>query len=79
MERDISALVEAIRQARAELESLRDPLRNATPSRTVERLSGVLESKELDAALANLQAQESPSLAPDRPVDLRVPYPWRSH
>ena len=79
MKHDISALVEAVRKARAELESLRDPRRNATPSRAVERLTGVLESKELNTALANLQGQESPSIAPERSVDFRVPYPWRSH
>jgi hypothetical protein len=79
MQRDVSALVEAIRQARAELESLRDPRRNATPSRAVERLAGLLESKELDNALSNLRAQESPSIAPERAIDLRVPYPWRSY
>ena len=58
---------------------LRDPRRNATPSRAVERLAGLLESKELDNALSNLRAQESPSIAPERAIDLRVPYPWRSY
>lgn len=80
MQRDIFALVEAVRQARSELEGLRDPQRQTTAERTIRRLSHLLESKELDEALVRLQGEEeSPSIAPTENVDLRVPYPWRSH
>lgn len=78
MQHDIFALLETIRLARAELEGLRDPKRQTTAERAVRRLSALLESKEIDEALARLQYDESPSIAPTD-VDLRVPYPWRSH
>ncbi len=78
MKRDVSALVEALRLARSELKGLRDPQRQSTPERTVRRLSNVLESKDLDEAISRLQNETSPPIAPEN-VDLRVPYPWRSH
>lgn len=80
MQRDIFAVLEAVRQARSELEGLRDPQRQTTAERTVRRLSRVLEDKELDEAIARLLGEEdSPPIAPAENVDLRVPYPWRSH
>lgn len=83
MQRDISALLEAVRLARSELEGLRDPQRQTTAERTVRRLSQLLENKELDEAITRLrteilQAEDAPSIAPEA-LDLRVPYPWRSH
>lgn len=79
MERDIFTLLEAVRLARAELEGLRDPQRQTTAQRAVKRLSELLEGKEIDEALARLQTEDAPSIAPTENVDLRVPYPWRSH
>ncbi len=83
MQRDIFALLEAVRLARSELEGLRDPKRQTTAERTIRRLSHLLESKELDEAVTrlqnDLQTEDAPSIAPADPVDLRVPYPWRSH
>ncbi len=80
MQREISALLEAVRRARTELEGLRDPQRQLTAERAVRRLSDLLETKELDQAMSRLQTEdESPSIAPAQNVDLRVPYPWRSH
>ncbi len=79
MERDIFTILEAVRLARAELEGLRDPQRQTTAQRAVRRLSELLEGKEVDEALARLQTEDAPSIAPGDNVDLRVPYPWRSH
>ena len=80
MQRDIFALVEALRLARSELEGMRDPKRQTTAERTIRRLSHLLENKALDEAIERLQGEEeSPPLAPNENVDLRVPYPWRSH
>ena len=79
MERDIFTILEAVRLARAELEGLRDPKRQTTAQRAVKRLSELLESKELDEALARLHTEDAPSIAPTENVDLRVPSPWRSH
>lgn len=79
MERDIFTLIEAVRLARSELEGLRDPQRQTTAQRAVRRLSELLESKELDEAMARLHTEDAPSIAPTDNVDLRVPYPWRSH
>jgi len=80
MQREIYALVEAVRQARTELEGMRDPQRQLTAERALRRLSRLLESKELDQAMSRLQTEEdSPPIAPSENVDLRVPYPWRSH
>ena len=80
MQREVFALLEVVRLARTELEGLRDPQRQLTAERAVRRLSRLLESKELDQALSRLQTEEeSPPIAPTENVDLRVPYPWRSH
>lgn len=79
MERDVAALVEALRRARSELKGLRDPQRQMTPGRAVKRLSSLLEDKELDDALSRLQADDAPSISPAENLDLRVPYPWRAH
>lgn len=79
MERDIFTILEAVRLARAELEGLRDPQRQTTAQRAVRRLSEILESREIEAALSRLQTEDAPSIAPTDNVDLRVPYPWRSH
>ncbi len=79
MERDIFTILEAVRLARAELEGLRDPQRQTTAQRAVRRLSELLESREVENALSRLQTEDAPSIAPTDNVDLRVPYPWRSH
>ena len=46
----------------------------------VKRLSELLESKDVNEALAALTpVDDAPSMKSDPPVDLRVPYPWRKH
>ena len=72
MERDIAILLEAVRAARSELDGLRDPQRNTTSERAIRRLSMMLESREVEDALARLTTEDSPSIAPSDPVDLRA-------
>ena len=84
MKDHLIALVEAVRLARIEIECSRDPDCRATSEWTVNRLSELLESMEVSAAMAALvphEDHESRSVIPeDRPpLDLRVPYCWRSH
>lgn len=72
-------LAEAVRLARRELES-RDASQPASADATIRRLSELLERDDVNDALAALDpVQDAPSMKSDPPVDLRVPYPWRSH
>jgi hypothetical protein len=83
MKDQLVALVEAVRLARLEIECYRDPTCSAPADWTVERLSELLESKAVSEAMQSLAPGErdSPSVIPADapPIDLRVPYPWRSH
>jgi hypothetical protein len=86
MKQNIAALAEAVRLARRELEHYRDPARPASADVTIGRLSELLASDDVNAALAALapagepaEVDDAPSMKADPPVDLRVPYPWRSH
>lgn len=86
MKHNIAALAEAVRLARRELEHYRDPARPASADPIIKRLSNLLESDEVSAALIALapaddpaQVDDAPSMKSDPPIDLRVPYPWRSH
>lgn len=86
MKHHIAALAEAVRLARRELEHYRDPARPASADVTIRRLSDLLERDDVNQALAALapaddpaEVDDAPSMKSDPPVDLRVPYPWRSH
>jgi|EndMetStandDraft_5_1072996.scaffolds.fasta_scaffold657635_2 hypothetical protein len=84
MKDQLVALVEAVRLARLEIDCYRSADCRASAEWTVKRLGELLESKDVSEAMAALvpeEGHESPSLVPDdRPaLDLRVPYPWRSH
>jgi hypothetical protein len=80
MKNHIIALVEAVRLARLELDCYRDPNCGASAEWTIGRLSELLESKDVNEAMAALvPGEESPSIVPEEPVNLKVPYPWRSH
>lgn len=76
----ISALVEATKLGRQALAQNRDPADHTSAEVTVSRLKEVLESEAVSDALVALdQVEDAPSMKSDPPVDLRVPYPWRSH
>ena len=80
MKDHVVALVEAIRLARLELDCYRDPDCGASADWTIRRLSELLESKDVNEAMAAIvPGEESPSIVPEEPVNLKVPYPWRSH
>jgi len=81
MKNHIVALVEAVRLARLELDCFRDANCGASADWTVQRLSELLENKEVSEAMATLVPdEETPSIVPDVQVsNLKVPYPWRSH
>ena len=80
MKHHVVALVEAVRLARLELDCYRDPSCGASADWTIKRLSELLESKDVnDAMAAIVPGEESPSIAPEDSTNLRVPYPWRSH
>jgi len=80
MKNHVVALVEAVRLARLELDCYRDPNCGASAEWTIKRLSELLESKDVNEAMAAIvPGEESPSIAPDESTNLKVPYPWRSH
>lgn len=86
MKHDIAALAEAVRLARGELDHYRNSDRPGSSAATIRRLSELLQSDEVTRALAVLapvedpaEVDDAPSMKSDPPVDLRVPYPWRSH
>ena len=80
MKNHVIALVEAVRLARLELDCYRDANCGASAEWTLGRLSELLESKDVNEAMAALvPGEDSPSIVPEEPVNLKVPYPWRSH
>jgi hypothetical protein len=80
MKNHVVALAEAVRLARRELEVLGESDETVSTHAAVKRLSELLESKDVNEALAALTpVDDAPSMKSDPPVDLRVPYPWRKH
>lgn len=80
MKGHVFALVEAVRLARLELDCYRDVNCGASAEWTIGRLSELLENKDVnDAMAAMVPGEDSPSIVPAEPVNLKVPYPWRSH
>ena len=80
MKDQVTVLIETLRLVRRELLCCVDPMCDASPTETVARLIELTEAKPVTEAMAVLAPDVgSPSLMPDQPVDLRVPYPWRSH
>jgi hypothetical protein len=80
MKNHVVALAEAVRLARRELEHAGDTGASASPDATIKRLAELLESEDVKHALAALNpVDDAPSMKSDPPVNLRVPYPWRSH
>jgi hypothetical protein len=79
MKNHVVALAEAVRLARRELENFGDA-GTASPDTAIKRLTELLESEDVNDALAALNpVDDAPSMKSDPPVDLRVPYPWRKH
>jgi hypothetical protein len=85
MKNHVVALVEAVRLARRELEILGATGERMSMDMAIKRLTELLESEDVSEALAALapveqpvDVDDAPSMKAD-PVDLRVPYPWRSH
>lgn len=80
MKNHVVALTEAVRLARRELEVLGDTAETASAHTAIKRLTKLLESEDVSDALTALNpVDDAPSMKSDPPVDLRVPYPWRSH
>lgn len=80
MKNHVVALAEAVRLARRELEIAGTSAEAASPDQTIKRLSELLENKDVEHALAALNpVDDAPSIQSEPPVNLRVPYPWRSH
>lgn len=78
MKNHVVALAEAVRLARRELETVGESASSA--DQAIKRLSELLESEDVNHALAALNpVEDAPSIQADPPVNLRVPYPWRSH
>ena len=74
MKDQLITLVEAVRLARLEIESYRDPRCQASAEWTVKRLREILESKDVTRAMAALVPEDglaSPSVVPDN-VPLRT-------
>ncbi|HWV52492.1 hypothetical protein [Pseudorhodoplanes sp.] len=79
MKNHVVALAEAVRLARQELEDLAEH-KAASKERALKRLTALLDNEDVKEALAALSpVDDAPSMKSDPPVDLRVPYPWRSH
>ncbi len=80
MKNHVVTLAEAVRLARRELETVGDSANPSSADRAIRRLSELLESEDVNHALAALNpVDDAPSIQSDPPVNLRVPYPWRSH
>jgi hypothetical protein len=80
MKNHVVALAEAVRLARRELETVSDSANPSSADKAIKRLSELLESEDVNHALAALNpVDDAPSMQSDPPVNLRVPYPWRSH
>lgn len=80
MKDQVTALVETLRLIRLELVCCVDPMCDVSPAQTVSRLIELTEATAVTEAMAILAPDvESPSLVPERSIDLCVRYPWRSH
>jgi hypothetical protein len=84
MKDQLITLVEAVRLARLEIECYRDPRCQASAEWTLKRLGEIIESTDVTRAMSALVPDErlqSPSVVPDNvpSLNLKVPYPWRSH
>jgi hypothetical protein len=80
MKNHVVALAEAVRLARRELETVGNSSNPSSADQAIRRLSELLESEDVNHALAALNpVDDAPSIQADPPVNLRVPYPWRSH
>ncbi|MGD9924811.1 MAG: hypothetical protein AB7V13_25685 [Pseudorhodoplanes sp.] len=82
MNSHLATLVEAAKLGREELAKFREsaPAAPAQAEAAIRRLTDVLQSEAVSDALVALeQVEDAPSMKSDPPVDLRVPYPWRSH
>ncbi len=80
MKNHIVALAEAVRLTQRELENAGDPTATTSADARIKRLSELLESEDVKHALTALNpVDDAPSMKSDPPVNLRVPYPWRSH
>jgi hypothetical protein len=82
MNSHLAALVEATKLGRQELAKFREaaPDAPAQAEEAIRRLTDVLQSEAVSDALVALDPiDDAPSMKSDPPVDLRVPYPWRSH
>ena len=80
MKNHVVALAEAVRLARRELETIGNSPNPSSADEAIRRLSQLLESEDVNHALAALNpVDDAPSIQAESPVNLRVPYPWRSH
>ena len=73
MKNDIDISAETVRRPALRRDSDGE---QATPRQTADRFSDALDR---DASLVALEPEDAPSIQSDVQVDLRVPYPWRSH
>ena len=73
----ITALAEAVRRARRELEISGQRADAVSQETAIKRLAELLDSDDVNEALAAVS--DAPSMQADPPVDLRVPDPWRKH
>jgi putative NADH-flavin reductase len=79
MNTHLVALVEAAKRGREELAKHRDPAGEASAETAIRRLKDVLESEAVSDALVALDAvEDAPPIQSEPPVNLRVPYPWRT-
>jgi len=67
MKDHLTALTEAVRLARLELNCYRDPRCAATPEWTLRRLESLLADPKVNEAMAVLTSDGSPSIVPDLP------------
>jgi hypothetical protein len=80
MKNHVVALAEAVRLARLELETAGGSASASAAEKTIQRLTELLENDDVNHALAALNpVDDAPSMRSDPPVNLSVPYPWRSH
>jgi hypothetical protein len=61
----LTALTEAVRLARLELDCHRDPRCAATPEWTLKRLESLLDDPKVNEAMAALASDDSPSIVPE--------------
>jgi hypothetical protein len=66
----LTALTEAVRLARLELNCYRDPRCAATPEWTLRRLESLLTDPKVNEAMAVLTSDGSPSIVPGLPLQI---------